>query len=248
MNLDDITFKQIDIDTAKDMLLNYHYLQRVPSISVAYGAYHDKRLVGILTIGKPASHSLCKGVCGEKWASHVYELNRIYTLDDTPKNLESKFIGHVLKDIKKRNWILISYADNSMNHSGYIYQATNWLYTGTTKQRTDIYIGKNSHSRHYNSEQQQFVIRQVRPSKHRYIYLCGDKNFKKQVLADLRYPIIEEYPKGNVGHYDVGQGQEKILYHKIRKEYFKESDFLKNTKKYLTESELKEYNRLYENN
>ena len=29
---------------------------------------------------------------------------------------------------------MVSYADSGMNHCGYIYQATNWIYTGATKE------------------------------------------------------------------------------------------------------------------
>ena len=59
---------QIDYNTAKDFLLPRHYSGRIPSISYAYGFYNNKDLVGVLTVGKPASNSLCKGVCGEQYS------------------------------------------------------------------------------------------------------------------------------------------------------------------------------------
>jgi hypothetical protein len=34
--------------------------------------------------------------------------------------------------------IVVSYADTAMGHIGYIYQASNFLFTGTTKERTDM--------------------------------------------------------------------------------------------------------------
>ena len=89
------------------------------------------------------------------------------------------------------NLILVSYADTKMNHNGYIYQATNWIYTGKTKERTDIGTG-NNHSRHYDKNLDYSVNRKFRSSKHRYIYLIGNK---KKWLKELKYKI-EAYPKG----------------------------------------------------
>ena len=51
-------------------------------------------------------------------------------------------------------------------HVGYVYQATNWLYTGMTRPRTDIYSA-GKHPRH---SQEDITKRQIRTAKHRYIY------------------------------------------------------------------------------
>ena len=68
---------QIDYNTAKDFLLPRHYSGRIPSISYAYGCYNNKDLVGVLTVGKPASNSLCKGVCWcEKSKAFVAQVNK----------------------------------------------------------------------------------------------------------------------------------------------------------------------------
>ena len=83
---------QIDYNTAKDFLLPRHYSGRIPSISYAYGCYNNKDLVGVLTVGKPASNSLCKGVCGEQYSKNVYELNRLCVDGDLGVPL-SKFVG-----------------------------------------------------------------------------------------------------------------------------------------------------------
>lgn len=245
MKLDEIDFREIAREETKEILLNYHYLQRMPPLSVAFGAFHSGRLVGVMTFGKPPSNSLCKGVAGDGLASSVYELNRLYTFEDTPKNLESKFISYALKKIKQRNWIIISYADESMGHSGYIYQATNWIYTGKSAKRTDVYVGKNGHSRTYSKFHKDFVVRKVRSTKHRYLYVCGDKGFKKEVFKNLKYPIVNEYPKGEVRHYEVGETTNDILYHKKTHEIFTEDEFIENPSKYLSEDELNYYKKYY---
>ena len=64
---------------AQGMILNKHYAQRKPSISYLFGLYNDSVLVGVCSFGKPASNSLCVGVCGKEHSSRVYELNRSNT-------------------------------------------------------------------------------------------------------------------------------------------------------------------------
>ena len=72
-----IEIMQIDYNIAKDFLLPRHYSGRTPSISYAYGCYNNKELVGVLTVGKPASNSLCKGVCWcEKSKAFVAQVNK----------------------------------------------------------------------------------------------------------------------------------------------------------------------------
>ena len=68
----------------KDWLLHKHYAKRIPSISYAFGLFDDN-LIGILTIGKPASSTLCIGVCGKENAEKVYELNRLCVNDGLEK-------------------------------------------------------------------------------------------------------------------------------------------------------------------
>ncbi len=144
-------YKVVSIDSylCKDWLLYKHYAKRIPSISYSFGLYSDNLLIGILTIGKPASPQLCDGICGKEYSSFVYELNRLCINDGLEKNVLSYFVSKCLKLINK-NMILVSYADTKMNHNGYIYQATNWIYTGATKERTDIGFEDGSHSRHYD--------------------------------------------------------------------------------------------------
>ena len=100
LQLNEIEFREIERDETKEILLNYHYLQRMPNLSVAFGAFHLGELVGVITFGKPASYTLCNGIAGKGFSSNVYELNRLYTFDDTPRNLESKFISYALKKLK----------------------------------------------------------------------------------------------------------------------------------------------------
>jgi hypothetical protein len=190
--------KSITNDQYKEWILYKHYAKRMPSISYSFGLFQSNVLVGILTIGKPASNQLCIGVCGNEFSKYVYELNRLCVNDNLEKNVLSYFVSQSLKLIKE-DMILVSYADTKMNHNGYIYQATNWIYTGATKERTDIGFEDNKHSRHYDKNMD-YSNRKKRSSKHRYIYFIG--KLKKVFIKNLKYKI-ESYPKGENKRYDA---------------------------------------------
>ena len=201
--------KSIEKYLCKEWLLHKHYAKRIPSISYAFGLF-DTDLVGICTLGSPPSRALCIGVCGEENAHKVLELNRLCVNDNLERNVLSYFVGSCLKLLKKE-LIIVSYADTSMNHNGYIYQATNWIYTGLSYKMNEWrQIGTNKHSRNlckkftteYMKNNSDKFIRVERPRKHRYIYFIGSKSQKKIMFKNLKYKI-EPYPKGKNKRYDA---------------------------------------------
>lgn len=197
----------------KPWLLKKHYAKRIPSISFAYGLYENNILVGILTVGKPPSNSLCEGVCGKELSSFVYELNRLCVNDGLGKNALSYFVGNVLKILP--SMILVSYADTSKGHHGYIYQATNWIYTGLSAKRTERYdpLNPNKHSKTVTESKflnyQDLSVRE-RPRKHRYVFFIGDKRQRKRWKSVLNYKV-ESYPKGDNERYDASYKPETQL-------------------------------------
>ena len=207
--------QSIKTSETREWLLYKHYLKRIPPVSYSFGLYNNNNLVGVCTFGVPASASLCMGVCGEQYKNIVFELNRLCTEEDIDKNSLSYFVSNCLKMIKKPS-IIVSYADTSVGHHGYIYQSTNWLYTGLSAKRTDAKIigeeDNNKHSRHlfdkYGTINQikehhpDKIIWIDRPQKHRYIYFIGSKKEKKVLKKALNYKI-QPYPKGDNKRYDA---------------------------------------------
>jgi len=191
----EITYKE-----AIKFLLPRHYSGRKPSISYSFGYYEEDVLKAVCTFGKPASNSLCVGVCGKQYSSSVYELNRLCVNDGLPKNTLSFFVSKVLK--KLPSLIIVSYADKGQNHNGYIYQATNWIYTGASKERTDIGSEDGTHSRHYDKNIDYKKNRKFRSSKHRYVNFTGSKKQRKNFFKSLKYKIYN-YPKGKNKRYDA---------------------------------------------
>ena len=201
---------EIKSEECEDWLLNLHYAKRMPMIIHSFGLYIDKILKGIMTFGLPPSPDLCKGLCGEEYRHDVLELNRLI-LEDNKKNLASFFISKTLKLLPKPK-IIVSYADTSMNHSGYIYQASNFIYTGLSTKRKDWQLKEgNKHSRNLS---QQFTLEErqnsdkfvfvERPQKHRYVYFLGSKVQRKSMIKALNYKQLP-YPKKQNINYEINK-------------------------------------------
>ena len=199
----------IDSKLASDFLMPKHYSGRKPNVSLAFGWYSqvcedglpdEKYLMAVCTFGKPASNTLCDGIAGKEHSHKVYELNRLCRLDEWGEPL-SQFVSACLRRIKNsKQWIIVSYADTGMGHNGYIYQACNFIYTGATKKRLEFHV-QNGHSRHGSKNS---GLRQIRTSKHRYVFLAvKDKRLKKDIERSLRYEA-QKYPKGVNRNYDLG--------------------------------------------
>jgi hypothetical protein len=169
----------------------------MPSITYSFGLFYQNELVGIVTYGSPPSQALCRGIAGDEYKNIILELNRL-VLKNNIKNEASFLVGNSFKILPKP-LIIVSYADTSQNHNGYIYQATNFLYTGLSDKRTEWrQKNSNKHSRHLTSTKRKenpddFYLIQ-RPRKHRYIYVLANKKDKKNLLKKLKYPI-SDYPK-----------------------------------------------------
>lgn len=192
--------KIIDSKTAITFLLPKHYSGRKPNISIAFGLFENEELKAVCTFGKPASNTLCDGICGKEHSKSVYELNRLCRVDNLKIQL-SQFVSKCLKEISKNDWIVVSYSDTGMNHNGYIYQACNFIYTGLTKERLEFHV-ENGHSRHGNKDS---GFRKIRTAKHRYLYFCSNrKKLKKTWAKCLNYEICD-YPKGENKNYALGE-------------------------------------------
>jgi len=207
-----------------DWLLKKHYAHAIPSISYAFGLYVDGVLSGVITYGTPPSPPLRVGIAGEEWKDKVLELNRLVINDDAPENAASFLVGYSLRKLPKPS-IVVSYADTEQGHVGYIYQASNFLYTGLSAKRTnwkidgidkdphtihDMFRGESNRAQKVRDKYGDKFFLVERSRKHRYVYIVADKNDRAKIMADLRYQI-EPYPKGDTNRYDAGDNIETQL-------------------------------------
>jgi|TARA_R100000084_G_C4594896_1_gene120251 hypothetical protein len=187
-----------------DWLLNKHYARRICSISYAFGLYNDGILNGVCTFGFPPNYNYNNGNCVfNNYNCLTLELNRLVVNDGLHKNTLSYFVSQSLRMLPKPSCI-VSYADQNQGHNGYIYQATNWIYTGTSTPKYkyvfedgstfDIRRGLNS-----KGKIKEKIL--IKPT-HRYLYFNGSKTEIKKMKKHLKMKIFK-YPKGNNKKYDA---------------------------------------------
>lgn len=189
-------------------ILVIHYAKRWPSISYAFGLYLNDELCGIVTYGTPPSAALKRGIAGDEFKADVLELNRL-CLKHNRKNEASILVGRSLRMLPT-NKIVVSFADTSQGHSGFVYQATNFIYCGLSAKRTDWKVrgkehlhgqtiadefrGKENRAQAMRDKYGDDFYLEPRARKHRYIFIVGNKHYKRKVLAALKYGV-EHYPK-----------------------------------------------------
>lgn len=205
----------IDYDTAMNVVMNKHYLKRKCCCTQAFGLFKDGMgddlfngtLMGVIVFGKPSSYTLCDGICGPEESKNVVEFNRLWVDDCMPRNTESFFVGKAISMCDYE--IIVSFADSEQGHVGYIYQATNWIYTGESPRQkyyrpmlqSDNEGGVDYRRRERMSKQdivekygEEMVDEYYSSMKHRYIYFNASKKRKKELLSKLKYEI-KPYPK-----------------------------------------------------
>lgn len=189
-------------------LIDIHYAGRWPSVSKSFKLVVDGVIEGVVCYGTPPSSALRSGVCGTEYSGYVVELNRL-CLKGNHKNDASWLVSRSLQMLGDA--VVVSFADVSQGHIGYVYQACNFIYTGLSAKRTDWNVvgkegkhgitiadefrgraGRASLMREKYGESFTLVDR---PRKHRYVKFVGCRSFIKSATVSLRYPQAS-YPKG----------------------------------------------------
>ena len=179
----------------------------------SFGLYDEyRKLQGVCTFGMPTRmFNNGDAVFGGKLNIQTLELNRLVVNDALGKNVLSFFISKCLLMLPKPLCV-VSYADSNAGHHGYIYQATNWIFTGKTEPRSKFVDinGKDVHERtiwsRYGDESKALasgeIIKSIQEGKYRYFQFLGDKKIVKRMKELLAYPI-QKYPKGQNSRYDA---------------------------------------------
>jgi len=208
-------FKVVSLPTyqAEKWLLEKHYAKRKTPISFLFGITDNDCILGICSFGSPPNMNYNNGKClFNNLSVKTLELNRLVVNSNLPKNTLSFFVSQCLKMLPKA-CAIISYADPNFNHYGYIYQATNWLYLGTSspKHRYHFEDGSTFDMRRGLHTKGKIVKKEKLKSTLRYLYLIGTKSEKKKMMSHLKHSP-QKYPKGNPKHYECKDL--KILYQK----------------------------------
>ena len=199
-----------------DWLLNKHYAKRIPGIiSYCFGLYDKtKTLQGVCVFGL-GNRVMNDGdsVFNKELKIRTLELQRLVINEGMEKGVLSFFVSKCLMQLPKPMCIY-SYADSNVGHHGYIYQATNWIYTGMSTPRTtflDTRTGEYIHERTLSgvygtsstSRLPKYIeIGKEEGGKYRYFFFLGDKKQIEEMKMYFSYKILP-YPKGENNRYDA---------------------------------------------
>ena len=197
-------------EAAKYAVEHWHYSGNLPSFGrrLTAGIWEDGEFVGAIVYAYSATPNIAKGLHLDQ--TEVVELRRVAMKEH--KMFVSVAIARSLKLVKAHCpglRLIVSFADIDHDHIGIIYQASNWIYTGSSMHGVhDGFIVKGLfiHRRTVGTYGRGKVnIEWVRSNmdseakdhysvgKHRYLYPL-DKGMRRQIL-----PLAQPYPKRGQG-------------------------------------------------
>lgn len=179
----------------------------------------NEKLIGCVIYGQPVGRSAAESISCLIAIDEVFELTRLFIHDGYGRNIESYSISESMRQVKKdfpKIKAIISYADGEQNHKGTIYQAANFYYQGNSSlalmpnfsvSLVDYpynWIHSRTVSSTYGSHNVEHLKKHIghtfwrkkESTKHRYVYLLGNKTEKKKILKNLKHQFLP-YPTGN---------------------------------------------------
>jgi hypothetical protein len=189
-------------DAAKYACLNWHYSGTLPvGRLVRIGAWEDDRYIGCVIFSHGANCHI-----GEPYGlnqQECVELTRVALCDHS--TFVSEILAKSIRMLKKfcpGLRLIVSYADSDQGHTGGIYQATNWIFTGKSEgERYFMLHGKKIHpktlyskgykqslpwlKKYINADYSEFTTN----GKYKYLFPL-DKKMREQVMR-----ISKPYPK-----------------------------------------------------
>lgn len=123
------------LSEAQKMVAEHHYARGGSNTAVFVHGLYNKQS-GILhgvAWWLPPTRVACESVNKERWKD-VLSLTRMVIIPGTPKNAASFLLSRSVRRIRNhgRYASLVTYADEFMNHFGWVYRASNWTYVGRT--------------------------------------------------------------------------------------------------------------------
>ena len=209
-NLGTLTMKEVDVQTAKDMIIKNHYSKKWNSSfgKINIGVFKDERLLGVAVFGNLMNPKSFKNI-SDYGEGSVIELNRLWIDDELGHNAETILISSSFKIIKADYPVIRfvqSFADGRLG-CGTIYKASNFKYFGyeetlffEDKETGEVLhkvplenikrplgmLGKNA--RYLSGKLKPFKVK-----TYKYIFPL----YKKDVIKLKEYPY-PEYDKGTI--------------------------------------------------
>jgi len=183
-------------DAAKYACKNWHYSKCLPAGKIVkIGAWENGKFIGVVLFSRGATANIGKPY--SLGQNEVCELTRVALTNHV------SFVSQIMKLaiflLKKKNpglKLIVSYADSGQDHTGAIYQATNWIYEGSFGGEVYLEInGKVMHRRSVFSLYGTSSIEKIpnakkilASAKHKYLMPLNKKMRKKIIKLSKPYP------------------------------------------------------------
>ena len=215
------TIREISKEQALEMIMLYHYSNTLSKLNKYFlGFYLESELVGVVTLGwgtRPR-HTIQKLFPNMTTAEYL-EIGRMCMTEDMPRNSESQMLSQCVKWLKRNHpeiKILFTWADGMLGKVGYVYQASNFIYTGKVGGEMYIQDGVKIHVRKMKAiltpkgtkdkrltlrptldQMRDLNINHYKGSQYRYIYFLCDKKEKKRLQDECLVNLTLPRPKDN---------------------------------------------------
>lgn len=124
-----------DIKEARALITAHHYARGGSQTHVYFHGLYHRYSGGLFGVAQwlPPTRVCAESVNRVGWR-RVLSLTRLACIPEAPKNAASFLIAGSVAIIRAEGkWTdLVTFADESQNHLGGIYRATNWVYRGRT--------------------------------------------------------------------------------------------------------------------
>lgn len=180
--------------------MNYHYSKSVPLVQSAFSVFNAKgEWCGVICYSIGANNNISKPY--NLTQGQVCELVRVAL--NGKQESTSKAVAISLKLLSKANplvKLVVSYADEAQGHTGTIYQATNWHFTGDSFDSKIVIDGKAIHKKTVHSNYGTNNVSKLNErgykaeyvadaAKHKYIYPLD------KTLIPMCKALSKPYPK-----------------------------------------------------
>lgn len=185
-------------EAAKYACENYHYSKTLPvGKMVKLGAWENGKFIGVVIFAWGMNKSL-----GQPYGLEMVECCELVRVALTKHKVPvSRIMAVAIQFLKRQSpgiKLIVSFSDPEEGHHGGIYQATNWIYAGTTAGNYEWRLnGRRLNKRAYTGHNfgnakmkvPTGAIKINLKGKHRYL-MPLDKEMRKRIL-----PLSRPYPK-----------------------------------------------------
>lgn len=209
----DMIVREVSAKAIRPLISKYHYSKTMPDSTLyCFAGYFGEQIAGVVSFGMGVGKNQYTAILPSIKQGEYCELTRLWSPDGMPKNTESKLISMSIKMLPKEIKLVVSFADPSRNHMGTIYQATNFLYTGTSnggkmlvtadgteKHPRLLGIYRMRHEKYKETPTDELMkilgyIYTESAKKHRYIMFRGSKKEVSMMKKSIKSSILP-YPK-----------------------------------------------------